>query len=172
RGRGGNGAGVHLIGVRTREHSDPSLAVKPRLEAGGFGNASARAGVGHDDRRTPRPGRLYRGASATRAVAGSGDPSHGEVRVNRTVRTLCVVSFLTVMVTASMASRALSGAFVGAKVPPVICLVGTSSGEPDRATGQFTLSLYDVAQNPRAGALVIFDASQCPDLFICADQKD
>jgi len=57
-------------------------------------------------------------------------------------------------------------------VPSHILLVGSSSGVPDAAAGQFTVVVRDLANNPKNGASVMIDLSACADLAICSDQMD
>jgi len=56
--------------------------------------------------------------------------------------------------------------------PELIRLAGSAASAPDSAFGRFTVVVRSLSNNPKAGASVIVDFSQCPDAVICADQLD
>jgi len=56
-------------------------------------------------------------------------------------------------------------------VPPCISLVGSSAGLAD-ASGTFSVTVRDLANNPLNGASVVVDLSGCTDIAICDDQLD
>ncbi len=56
--------------------------------------------------------------------------------------------------------------------PGRIFLVGEVSGVPDAGTGQFTVIVRDLANNPLNGASVVLDFSGSTDLAICQNQLD
>lgn len=62
--------------------------------------------------------------------------------------------------------------FCNNTVPGWISLVGSAGGLPAHAFGRFQVVIRDVANNPVAGAVVDVDLSGCPDLHLCADQRD
>ena len=55
--------------------------------------------------------------------------------------------------------------------PACITLVGNAAGIPD-ATGTFTVTVRDLANNPLNGASVVVDLSGTTDLRICSNQLD
>jgi hypothetical protein len=56
--------------------------------------------------------------------------------------------------------------------PAMIALVGTRNGVPADAKGSFEVTIRDLANNPVAGAPVIVDLSNIPELHLCADPLD
>ena len=72
------------------------------------------------------------------------------------------------------ASAAMAGvpSAANSTTPACITLVGSLSGVPDAAAGQFTVTVRDLANNPLNGASVVIDISGCADLNICNDQLD
>jgi len=69
-------------------------------------------------------------------------------------------------------SRAMVPSASTSTTPAIVRLVGSSANAPDAPAGSFLVVVRDVANNPRAGASVVVDLSQCPDAVICADQDD
>jgi hypothetical protein len=57
-------------------------------------------------------------------------------------------------------------------VPAMIALVGATNGVPADAKGAFEVTIRDLANNPVAGAPVIVDLSNLPELHLCADPLD
>ena len=56
-------------------------------------------------------------------------------------------------------------------VPSCVSLVGAYGAVP-AADGEFTVVIRDFANNPVAGAVVVFDLSNAPDMSFCSDQLD
>lgn len=56
-------------------------------------------------------------------------------------------------------------------VPACITLVGNTAGIPD-ASGAFSVTVRDLANNPLNGASVVIDLSGCTDIAICDNQLD
>ena len=75
------------------------------------------------------------------------------------------------LLVASAAMAAVPSA-ANSTTPSCITLVGSLSGVPDAAAGQFTIVVRDLANNPLNGASVVIDLSNCLDLSICSDQLD
>jgi len=56
--------------------------------------------------------------------------------------------------------------------PTFVRLVGSSARAHDAPAGSFMVVVRNIANNPKPGATVIVDLSQCPDAVVCADQLD
>jgi hypothetical protein len=71
------------------------------------------------------------------------------------------------------ASAAMAGvpSAANSTVPACIALVGSSAGVAD-ASGAFSVTVRDLANNPLSGASVVIDLSGCSDIAICDDQLD
>jgi hypothetical protein len=69
-------------------------------------------------------------------------------------------------------SHAMVPSASNSTTPAIVRLVGSSANAPDAPAGSFLVVVRDLANNPRAGATVVLDLSQCPDAVICADQED
>lgn len=82
-----------------------------------------------------------------------------------------LVSFALAALAPMSAQAGLPG--IGNSTTPVcITLVGTTAGVPAAGLGGFQIIVRDLANNPVNGASVVIDFSNCPDVAICADQKD
>ena len=69
-------------------------------------------------------------------------------------------------------ASALPCNFCNSTTPLCISLVGSNGSAPAAATGQFSVILRDLANNPIPGATVVIDLSSALDLHFCADQMD
>src|SRR5437016_4762136 len=56
--------------------------------------------------------------------------------------------------------------------PTYITLVGALGGVSDSASGQFTVVVRGLTDEPFINASVVIDFSQCSDVAICSDQMD
>jgi hypothetical protein len=56
--------------------------------------------------------------------------------------------------------------------PSTIVLVGSTGGVPADAQGSFEVVIRDLANRPIAGAVVLVDLSNVPELHLCADPLD
>jgi hypothetical protein len=56
--------------------------------------------------------------------------------------------------------------------PTLVRLVGSSANAPDAPAGSFIVVVRGLTNDPKNGASVVVDFSQCPDAAICADQLD
>lgn len=57
-------------------------------------------------------------------------------------------------------------------IPAHVNVVGFGPGGPDTQTGQVTVIVRDLANNPIPGVQIAFDFSGCPDVSIATDQHD
>ena len=85
-------------------------------------------------------------------------------------RSLAVASTLGILV-APPTARANPPMCCNHSVPACISLVG-SNGASASTSGEFTVTVRDLANNPLPFALVTVDLSNAPDLRLCADQLD
>ena len=83
-------------------------------------------------------------------------------------RKTCVFAVLLLGV-ASTSARATLPSPVNSTAPACITLVG-SDGANASALGTFTVIHRDLANNPIAGAQIVVDLSNAPDLRLCAQQ--
>jgi len=72
----------------------------------------------------------------------------------------------------SLASAGVPCGICNSTVPLCVTLVGAAGDAPAAEFGEFVVIMRDLANNPIAGAMVVIDLSNAPDMHFCADQMD